>query len=336
MQNLRRIGLFLVLFGFLFPVRAVYAGQKIALEYYEKGSTAYNLNRFHEAIDHYQTAYEAYAAPEFLFNIGQAYRQLNGAEQCRALNYYRRYLGLKPDAPNRTEVENRIADLKIRCEDHLGPLPPAGTVRPGAPASEPGNPNSGVFSNDGVPSGVSASLPEVGRARPLFIANAELGAAFISVGGVNMPARMAVRAGLAYQLTIGAFSVEPGVLFSFSSVSFQFKDVKGQSQLPSVLANVTGSYTLANFRFRAAVGFGALFLLGLEEANPFTVGEASSSAITLPHLRTTLGVDYALMDDLFFAFSPATFAYSPRGGALKDEVDNIVSFELTAGFSCQL
>src|SRR5690606_19310218 len=85
-----------------------------ALELYEQGNTQYNLGRWQEAIDLFTRAYEAYSAPEFLFNIAQAHRQAGNCDD--AVFFYRRYLANKPDAPNRTEVEGFIKDLEANCK----------------------------------------------------------------------------------------------------------------------------------------------------------------------------------------------------------------------------
>src|SRR4026209_2234297 len=77
-----------------------------AKELYIKGNTQYNLGRWKEAIDLFTQAYEAYDNPDLLFNIGQAYRQDGNCS--RAIFFYKRYLALKPGAPNRPEVEKFI------------------------------------------------------------------------------------------------------------------------------------------------------------------------------------------------------------------------------------
>src|SRR5262245_29254172 len=83
--------------------------KKRALERWEKGNQKFNLGAFDEAIKEFTAAYEEYPAPEFLFNIGQCYRQLNDCD--RAVFFYKRYLSGKPDANNRAEVEQRISEL---------------------------------------------------------------------------------------------------------------------------------------------------------------------------------------------------------------------------------
>src|SRR5262245_2800841 len=81
-----------------------------ARQHFEQGSRLYDLQRFHEAAHEYEAAYELHPDPALLFNIGQAYRL--GNEPDRALLAFRSYLRRVPDAPNRTEVEARIAQLQ--------------------------------------------------------------------------------------------------------------------------------------------------------------------------------------------------------------------------------
>src|SRR6185436_10875850 len=50
--------------------------------------------------------------PDFLFNIGQCYRNLGDYDS--AIFSYRKYLKLAPDASNREQVEQLIRDLEAR------------------------------------------------------------------------------------------------------------------------------------------------------------------------------------------------------------------------------
>lgn len=97
---------------------------------YDKGITHYNLGEFDPAIAAFRAAYGISAAPGLLFNIAQAFRLKKDYEQ--ASYFYTTYLRLKPDAPNRADVEARIAEMKTTIEDQkkLGISPPVGTVNP--------------------------------------------------------------------------------------------------------------------------------------------------------------------------------------------------------------
>lgn len=97
---------------------------------YDKGINHYNLGEFDPAIAAFRQAYGISSAPGLLFNIAQAFRLKKDYEQ--ASYFYTTYLRLKPDAPNRTDVEARIAEMKTLLEDQkkLGTSPPIGTVNP--------------------------------------------------------------------------------------------------------------------------------------------------------------------------------------------------------------
>ena len=80
--------------------------------HFERGEKLYALTRFSEAIDEYQKAFDAKPLPDFLFNIGQCYRNLGDYDA--AIFSYRKYLKLAPDAPNREQVEQLIVELEAR------------------------------------------------------------------------------------------------------------------------------------------------------------------------------------------------------------------------------
>ena len=64
--------------------------RKKALELYDRGKIQYDLGRWDQAIELWMQAYETFDAPEFLFNIAQAYRHKGDCEQ--GPFFYRRYL----------------------------------------------------------------------------------------------------------------------------------------------------------------------------------------------------------------------------------------------------
>jgi tetratricopeptide (TPR) repeat protein len=97
----------------------------LARRHYDRGTTLYNLGQFEEAIAEYRKGYEQKADPVFLLNIGEAYRQLGVDE--KALFFYRRYLTSVPDAPNRAQIEEKIASLEqlVAAEQRArSPAPP--------------------------------------------------------------------------------------------------------------------------------------------------------------------------------------------------------------------
>ena len=105
---------------------------------YEEGLKHYNLGEYDAAIDAFKKAYAISSAPGLLFNIAQSYRLKKDYEQ--ASNFYLTYLRLKPDAPNRADVEQRIDEMNKLLEEQksMEKRPPTGTVTPeGGTTKEP-------------------------------------------------------------------------------------------------------------------------------------------------------------------------------------------------------
>jgi tetratricopeptide (TPR) repeat protein len=82
--------------------------------------------RYQEAIAEFRRAYELRDDPHFLFDIAEAYRQLGIVD--RALFFYDRYLAALPDAPDRDEVEAKMAELE-QARTRTLPLPRAPAPR---------------------------------------------------------------------------------------------------------------------------------------------------------------------------------------------------------------
>jgi tetratricopeptide (TPR) repeat protein len=81
-----------------------------AREHYDRGMAHYELGEFAAAVDEFKLAYALSQAPGLLFNLAQASRLNKDYEQ--ALHFYRTYLRVRPDAPNRDDVEKRILELE--------------------------------------------------------------------------------------------------------------------------------------------------------------------------------------------------------------------------------
>jgi tetratricopeptide (TPR) repeat protein len=121
-----------------------------AKERYEMATRFYDVGKYGEAINEYEAAYLLTGDPALLFNIGQAYRLWDHSDD--ALRVYKNYLRQRPDAPNRADVEKKIADLERLVEERrrtglsqpsaepppatAGPVapPPTAAVPPGVPA----------------------------------------------------------------------------------------------------------------------------------------------------------------------------------------------------------
>jgi hypothetical protein len=96
---------------------------------HEDGLMHYNLGEYEEALEAFTNAYRLRQDPVFLFNIGQTYRQMNTPQ--KAAQFYRAYLRMRPDAPNREAVERFIADAEASIRALEADRPPTGVEPPG-------------------------------------------------------------------------------------------------------------------------------------------------------------------------------------------------------------
>jgi tetratricopeptide (TPR) repeat protein len=72
--------------------------------------TAFKLGRFDEALAEYAKAYELFPAPPLLFNLAQCHKNLKHWE--RAVFFFEGYLRERPEASNRSVVEDLIRESK--------------------------------------------------------------------------------------------------------------------------------------------------------------------------------------------------------------------------------
>ena len=74
------------------------------------GHRLFRLGRYEEAVAAFRRAYEIKADARLLFDIAECYREVGAVNQ--ALFYYDRYLAGWPEAFDRAEVEEKVADLE--------------------------------------------------------------------------------------------------------------------------------------------------------------------------------------------------------------------------------
>jgi tetratricopeptide (TPR) repeat protein len=97
----------------LASARVAYAddpAMRAAKRHYERGQKLFGLQKFDEALEQFQKAFDAKPIPDFLFNIGQCHRNLGDYEA--AIFSFKRYLKLDPETPNREKVEELITQLE--------------------------------------------------------------------------------------------------------------------------------------------------------------------------------------------------------------------------------
>jgi tetratricopeptide (TPR) repeat protein len=133
--------------------------------HYQRATRAYDLQKYQEAIDEYQKAYEISGDPPMLYNIAQAYRLAD--QPAEALRYYRRFLQRMPNARNRDDVERKIADQEKIAEDRkkaepAAPPPSTSTKPPPIVEVKPPPPTAPVVPQ--LPPPTASPAPETSHA----------------------------------------------------------------------------------------------------------------------------------------------------------------------------
>jgi tetratricopeptide (TPR) repeat protein len=83
---------------------------RAARRHFERGEKLFALGKFDEALEEYQSAFDAKPLPGFLYNIGQCYRNIGDLDQ--AIFSFKKYLNLEPEAANKEAVEQLIVELE--------------------------------------------------------------------------------------------------------------------------------------------------------------------------------------------------------------------------------
>jgi len=128
----------------------------VAREHFQKGSKAFELGLYDEAIAEYTAAYKAKDDPSILYNMAQAHKL--AGHTADALRFYRMFLIKEPDAANRDEVLGKIEMLNKALEQQrkAQSMPPDTTL----PAPAAHSPDSGVKPPQSTAAPPAAANPE--------------------------------------------------------------------------------------------------------------------------------------------------------------------------------
>lgn len=88
---------------------------------FQAGRASFDAGRYQSALDYFERAYELSPRAQLLYNIGQAADRMR--LDTRTLAAFEKYLEELPEAPNRTEVENRVRALRALKKDKSPPAP---------------------------------------------------------------------------------------------------------------------------------------------------------------------------------------------------------------------
>ena len=224
---------------------------------FERATVQFRLGQFHDAAKTYEQVYALRPDPVLLYNCAQSYRLANEPE--KALVLYKSYLSAKPDAPNRAEVEGRIAELeRVVAEQRTAKERPPNEVTssPVAPAESqpaPSTPASPAPAVAPAPVGAAENSGRVKKIAGIALLGVGVGAL---VGGVVA----AILSGRASD-SINA-AAKAGGAFDPS------KETEGHTDtvVSGVMFGVGGA---------AVVAGGVLLILGLRE------GKAHESKVSL-------------------------------------------------------
>jgi tetratricopeptide (TPR) repeat protein len=137
-----------------------------ARDHYVKGTRAYELGLYDEAIAEYMAAYKTKDDAALLFNLGQAHRLAGHAAE--ALRFYKTYLSKLPEAANRADVEVKIRELKELVEKQKQQPqtepPTVSAAASPAPVTAPAPLGPGPGTT-GVATDVGAGVPAAGTVR---------------------------------------------------------------------------------------------------------------------------------------------------------------------------
>ncbi len=316
------------------PARAQGQGpaNEAAETQFEQGVKRYNLGRFAEAITAFERAYDADPAPILLFNIAQSHRQMGNKE--RALFFYRRYVEQAPDAPNRTEVEQRMKDLaqSLEQEKDSKQRPPTEVARPDGSAPTVTTVTEANIATTAAPLETTAGTSSV----PRWAVLAYVAPSFASVSGqpVEIPTQLSLRLGGAYAFPLPSARLTVGLDGVLSFIPYTMMDNSGShtSNLPGLLATAAYLYDVTpTISIGGGVGAGVVWWTGLRENSVLTTGLTSlSGPFLMPTFEAELRATWALRSDLFLVLAPEIIYSKPMGG-LDGAISALWRFDINVG-----
>lgn len=90
---------------------------------YNEGQTAYDDQRYDDAVTAWQKSYQLSKLPALVYNLAQAYRLGGHCE--KAVDAYTRFIALDPQSPQRADAEGRLKEIQPCPAAKPQPTPPA-------------------------------------------------------------------------------------------------------------------------------------------------------------------------------------------------------------------
>lgn len=332
------------------------ADPKTADEWYKEGEDQYNLGNFDVAIKAFQEGFRLEPNDSrksaYLYNIAQSYRQMKDC--AKAQFFYKRFLAFKDkdttkplSQKTRDDVEARIRELEdcARNSEAIAKKPPDDSMTPDEaskpqvdPAKPTGTdvatkPDPDPVADPDIVKGTNATVPRVVVVRLVG------GGAAVTAGDLEIPVQATGALLAGYPIRINPkLTIEAGAGFTFTPVPYVRMDT-GESKsaaLVAVIANAGIAYQLVDkLNARLDIGGGLLLFSGISES-PFTMGAKTSGALTMPHVRVGLSIDYAITPNLLLTAAPIAFSYSPPKEGLRDDITSITAIDFMIGLGYRM
>lgn len=315
---------------------------KTAEGWYNEGTDQYDHGAFEAAIEAFKKGMDLEKVETnkaaYLYNIGQAYRQLGKCREARF--FFGRYLDykdtdtkkpLKPD--ERKEVEDLIK-AQDECIKQLKPdkpnpdKPDPTKPNPDKPNPDKPNPDKRVGDIKQPPDGDPGIDKQLEPTKPRLVSLRLIaGGAKIGVGKLRVPLQATGALLAGYPLAIGSsLTVDLGAGFGFTPVPYDAMNNESRSaQLIAAFANAGATYAASSkIGLRADLGVGALVFSGVSKS-PFTDFAATTGGLTMAHVRVGVSADYAFTPNWIATLAPIAFSYSPAKAGLVNQGQRITA-----------
>lgn len=307
---------------------------------YEAGRTAYQAQRYADAVVAFEAAYTLSSSSGLLVNLAESYKRLG---DCRtALTYYDRFKAIVAKSALRTEVDNRAAELSAKCETKAAPAAAASPAPPSSPEpaatapaqkAEPPPPSAAAA----VTTTDNSRAPTDGREWQAAI---EAGVSSSNWGDVNMGTQPSIRVAASRSAWWGNFGLGIGVSAQWSRLKYNSTVrapeayTKTTSSWETIL-QAEGRLIVAEWlTLRAEVGGGVTLNSGFEAWNEVGIdGAATQGTIALPTARGSLGFEIPLTGALGIRVTPVALTYSPAPKEARAEVGQALTYVGSGGLS---
>ena len=337
----------IITIGFSVPTSA---DKETSVALYNAAKRKYDLGEYKKAIALFEQAYDEHPFPAYLYNIAMSHLKLEACTE--ALEFFGKYLTEKPDAPNRAEVDGRVAELEAKCpktatddtsdtgDTNTGDTTGTTTDTTNATDNSSGqtkvaNATGTETKADTTNTSTEISTGATPKRRRFFTASADLGLALYDIGDVVVPVTPALRVAGALPLEYFGVAFEPYGAIELQTMAYDHADgmetVDSTVLFSTLLVGASATYPAGKVRVGGDIGFGIFHFSGLKMGNPFiAAGAEQSGSVNTFAFRFGAQAEYDLGGGLSAAFSPA-YVIATGDDDLRDEISSISRIEFMVG-----